>query len=198
MKNKKSVFSAMLAIVMIIVSFPVMTQAHQLPQCENIITYTREDGAISVVDIDELLEELNASNRGRHFCDEVDLLIQRIMEHQLTGEPLYVVTWRIYDTQTDMSRSPLRGRYTTVEAFMFWDGVTWNVRSTYWRDMVVSANGRLYRDWGRVLEDQQSFWHHFSPGSSRALHLVGNGTWDFSSIVLDENGVRSNFSINRF
>jgi len=177
---------------MIIVSFPATALALEPSQYETVV-FTKDDGVTTSVDIDELLNELLFYNRGRQSCEELELLISRIKNHQLSGNPLYVTTWRIYDNNDAHSRTTWRGRYTEIRGIAFTTetfpgvphGAGWIIRNTHWHSIHISATGRLFRN--NSVIDQGSFAHNFQPGDSRSMNLMSGPGWSHSTLTLFEN-----------
>ena len=192
MKNKKFL-SVLLVFVMVIVSLPVVALASEPFQGDNVAVYTQEDGITEAVDIDEFLEELFAYSRGQQSCDDLDLLIYRVMNHQLSGEPLYVTTWYIYDGQDTSERSPAQ---TRVQAIPVESGVLWRIDNISPRTIDTFAIGRLYsfgRFQGGLSGGNQISANHFI-----VMPLEFALFWDRSTLDLWTEGQHRFFDFGRF
>jgi len=182
-----------MVIAIVIASFPIATQAYELPQYESVIVYTEEDGITTVVDIDELLEELSAQARGNPSCDELDLFISMLIEHQLTSEPLYMTTWVIY---SDNARNLFPMPYLFIHLLAIADGVIWTFTNTHTWPVVVNATGRLYRNF-HTLERQGTHNGTLGAGLSNRIMLQGSIMWDRTTLSIVANGQQRFFYIGR-
>ena len=143
---RKKCIILLAAMLMALVSLAVTVAASETylneDHYENPFAYTVETYA---VDIDSLLEELVLSNTGRHFCEDTDRFIYRLKRHQLSGEPLYVTTWRMYYHDDVAARNPWQVPFARVQAVR-WNSfeVGWIVENTTRNPLNVTMNGRLY------------------------------------------------------
>jgi len=197
-KNKR-ILAFMLVAVMTFASLPMITFASELQQDEDVVVFTEEDGITVAVDIDALLEELLASSKEQQ-CDELDLFIELVLDHQLRGESIYATVWHIDDLGLAQGRN-FMGRFTSIQAVRTSSNnqihVRWQITNVYWREIEITASAAMYN--GNTRVNWLAPIHRRLQPSSRldVLIMEHYPPWTRSVLELNEEGMRSQFSIFR-
>ena len=200
MKNRR-ILVVLLALVMVMVSFPVTAFAVDVPLDEVPVTvFTYDVGEDRYVVVEERVydagELLGYLNQGR-TNDTCDDLILSIMDAYARGEAVSVVTFTIFEDQMAARNLPPMvgwGYIIQVRAYRFPERVNWQLSSWSFAGF-VSATAHL-NNWSFQTVDSYYMPSTLFNNTTRILPVsYRSGQWSSSSLQLREPSRVSSFSV---